>query len=86
MLFYSRSDRDLAFEQALLRYDIIKKGLLKISKEELSSAQETTLEELDEMSGVVKQLTCGEAVADLIAYAFLDDMELNWDFSQASDS
>ena len=38
------------------------------------------------MSGVVKQLTCGEAVADLIAYAFLDDMELNWEFSQASDS
>ena len=67
--------------QPLLRYDIIKKGLLKISKEELSSAQETTLEELDEMFGVVKQLTCGEAVADLIAYAFLDDMELNWEFS-----
>ena len=79
----------LAFEQALLRYDIIKKGLLKISKEELSSAHETTLEELDEMFGVVKQLTWGEAVAELIAYAFLaflDDMELNWEFFQASDS
>ena len=71
MRFNSKSERNLAFEQALLRYDIIKKGLLKISKEELSSAQETTLEELDEMFGVVKQLTCGEAVADLIAYAFL---------------
>ena len=59
MRFNSKSERNLAFEQALLRYDIIKKGLLKISKEELSSAQETTLEELDEMSGVVKQLTCG---------------------------
>ena len=86
MLFNSRSDRDLAFDQAFLRYYILKKELLKISKEKLSSLQETTLEELDEMSGVVKQLTCGEAVADLIAYAFLDDMELNWDFSQASDS
>lgn len=86
MLFYSRSDRDLAFDQAFLRYYILKKELLKISKEQLSSSQETTLEELDEMSGVVKQLTCGEAVADLIAYAFLDDMELNWEFSQASDS
>jgi len=30
MRFNSKSDRDLAFEQALLRYDIIKKGLLKI--------------------------------------------------------
>ena len=40
-------DRDLAFEQALLRYHIIKKELLKFSKEQLSSAQETTLEELD---------------------------------------
>lgn len=86
MLFNSRSDRDLAFDQAFLRYYILKKELLKISKEKLSSLQETTLEELDEMSGVVKQLTCGEAVADLIAYAFLDDMELNWEFSQASDS
>ena len=57
MRFNSKSERNLAFEQALLRYDIIKKGLLKISKEELSSAQETTLEELDEMSGVVKQLS-----------------------------
>ena len=61
MRFNSKSERNLAFEQALLRYDIIKKGLLKISKEELSSAQETTLEELD-------------------------DMELNWEFFQASDS
>ena len=86
MRFNSKSERNLAFEQALLRYDIIKKGLLKISKEELSSAQETTLEELDEMSGVVKQLACGEAVADLIAYAFLDDTGLNWEFFQASDS
>ena len=72
-------DRDLAFEQALLRYDIIKKGLLKISKEELSSAQETTLEELDEMSELVEQLTNGEAVADLVAYAFLDDIALHWE-------
>lgn len=86
MLFNSRSDRDLAFDQAFLRYYILKKELLKISKEKLSSLQETTLEELDEMFGVVKQLTCGEAVADLIAYAFLDDMELNWEFFQASDS
>ena len=79
-------DRDLAFGQALSIYHIIKKELLKFSEEQLSSAQETTLEELDEMFGVVKQLTCGEAVADLIAYAFLDDMELNWEFFQASDS
>lgn len=86
MFFNSRSDRDLAFDQAFLRYYILKKELLKISKEQLSSSQETTLEELDEMFGVVKQLTCGEAVADLIAYAFLDDMELNWEFFQASDS
>ena len=48
MRFNSKSERNLAFEQALLRYDIIKKGLLKLSKEELSSAQETTLEELEE--------------------------------------
>lgn len=47
MRFKSKSDRDLAFEQALLRYNVIKKELLKISKEQLSSAQETTLEELD---------------------------------------
>ncbi|CAD0171660.1 hypothetical protein [Streptococcus thermophilus] len=43
-------DRDLAFEQALLRYHIIKKELLKFSKEQLSSAQETTLEELDDIA------------------------------------
>ena len=49
MRFNSKSERNLAFEQALLRYDIIKKGLLKISKEELSSAQETTPEELDDI-------------------------------------
>ena len=82
MFFNSRSDRDLAFEQALLRYDIIKKGLLKISKEELSSAQETTLEELDEMSELVEQLTNGEAVADLVAYAVLDDIALHWESLQ----
>ena len=57
MRFKSKSDRDLAFEQALLRYNVIKKELLKISKEQLSSAQETTLEELDEMSELVEQLT-----------------------------
>lgn len=79
MRFNSKSERNLAFEQALLRYDIIKKGLLKISKEELSSAQETTLEELDEMSELVEQLTNGEAVADLVAYAFLDDIALHWE-------
>lgn len=56
MRFKSKSDRDLAFEQALLRYNVIKKELLKISKEQLSSAQETTLEELDEMSELVEQL------------------------------
>ena len=28
MSFNLKSDRDLAFEQALFRYDIIKKGLL----------------------------------------------------------
>lgn len=39
MRFNSKSDRDLDFEQALLRYDIIKKRLLKISNEELSLAQ-----------------------------------------------
>ena len=72
-------DRDLAFEQALLRYHIIKKELLKFSKEQLSSAQETTLEELDEMSELVEQLTNGEAVADLVAYAFLDDIALHWE-------
>lgn len=86
MRFNSKSDRDLAFEQALLRYNIIKKELLKISKGQLSSAQETTLEELDEMSELVEQLANGEAVADLVAYAFLDDMELNWEFFQASDT
>ena len=50
MRFKSKSDRDLAFEQALLRYNVIKKELLKISKEQLSSAQETTLEELDDIA------------------------------------
>lgn len=86
MRFNSKSDRDLAFEQALLRYHIMKKELLKISKEQLSSTQETTLEQLDEMSELVEQLANGEAVADLVAYAFLDDMELNWEFFQASDT
>ena len=79
MRFKSKSDRDLDFEQALLRYNVIKKELLKISKEQLSSAQETTLEELDEMSELVEQLTNGEAVADLVAYAFLDDIALHWE-------
>lgn len=79
MRFKSKSDRDLAFEQALLRYNVIKKELLKISKEQLSSAQETTLEELDEMSELVEQLTNGEAVADLVVYAFLDDIALHWE-------
>ncbi|WP_368386942.1 hypothetical protein [Streptococcus salivarius] len=79
MRFKSKSDRDLAFEQALLRYNVIKKELLKISKEQLSSAQETTLEELDEMSELVEQLTNGEAVADLVTYAFLDDIALHWE-------
>ena len=79
MRFKSKSDRDLAFEQALLRYNVIKKELLKILKEQLSSAQETTLEELDEMSELVEQLTNGEAVADLVAYAFLDDIALHWE-------
>ena len=50
MRFNSKSDRDLDFEQALLRYDIIKKRLLKISNEELSLAQETTPEELDDIA------------------------------------
>ena len=50
MLFNSRSDRDLAFEQALLRYNVIKKELLKFSKYQLSLAQETTPEELDDIA------------------------------------
>ena len=79
MLFNSRSDRDLAFDQVFLRYYILKKELLKISKEKLSSLPETTLEELDEMSELVEQLTNGEAVADLVAYAFLDDIALHWE-------
>ena len=82
MRFNSKSDRDLAFEQALLRYHIMKKELLKISKEQLSLSQETTLEELDEMSELVEQLTNGEAVADLFAYAFLDDIALHWESLQ----
>lgn len=82
MRFNSKSDRDLAFEQALLRYHIMKKELLKISKEQLSLSQETTLEELDEMSELVEQLTDGEAVADLVAYAFLDDIALHWESLQ----
>ena len=79
MRFNSKSDRDLAFEQALLIYNVIKKELLKISKEQLSSAHETTLEELDEKSELVEQLANGEAVADLVAYAFLDDIALHWE-------
>ncbi|MFQ9890034.1 MAG: hypothetical protein ACLRWM_06640 [Streptococcus sp.] len=59
MRYNLKSDRDLAFEQALLRYNI-QKELLKISKEQLSSTQETTLEELDEMSELVEQLTKGK--------------------------
>lgn len=82
MRFNSKSDRDLAFEQALLRYHIMKKELLKISKEQLSSTQETTLEQLDEMSELVEQLTNGESVADLVAYAFLDDIALHWESLQ----
>ncbi|MBK5129726.1 hypothetical protein H7T95_09725 [Streptococcus salivarius] len=82
MLFNSSSDRDLAFDQAFLRYYILKKELLKISKVQLSSSQETTLEELDEMSELVEQLTNGEAVADLVAYAFLDDIALHWESLQ----
>ena len=82
MRFNSKSDRDLAFEQALLRYHIMKKELLKISKEQLSLSQETTLEELDEMSELVEQLTNGEAVADLVVYAFLDDIALHWESLQ----
>lgn len=82
MRFNSKSDRDLAFEQALLRYHIMKKELLKNSKEQLSLSQETTLEELDEMSELVEQLTNGEAVADLVAYSFLDDIALHWESLQ----
>lgn len=82
MRFNSKSDRDLAFEQALLRYHIMKKELLKISKEQLSSTQETTLEQLDEMSELVEQLTNGESVADLVAYSFLDDIALHWESLQ----
>lgn len=82
MRFNSKSDRDLVFEQALLRYHIMKKELLKISKEQLSSTQETTLEQLDEMSELVEQLTNGESVADLVAYAFLDDIALHWESLQ----
>ena len=79
MRFNLKSDRDLAFEQAFLSYYILKKEPLKISKEQLSSSQETTLEKLDEMSELVEQLTNGEAVADLVAYAFLDDIALHWE-------
>lgn len=50
MLFNSRSDRDLAFDQAFLRYYILKKELLKFSKYQLSLAQETTPEELDDIA------------------------------------
>ena len=75
-------DRDLAFGQALSIYHIIKKELLKFSEEQLSSAQETTLEELDEMSELVEQFTNGEAVADLVAYAVLDDIALHWESLQ----
>lgn len=82
MRFNSKSDRDLAFEPALLRYHIMKKELLKISKEQLSLTQETTLEQLDEMSELVEQLTNGESVADLVAYAFLDDIALHWESLQ----
>lgn len=55
-------------------------------KELLSSAQETTLEESGETSELVNQLTNGAAVAYLVLYDFLDDMELNWEFFQANDS
>ena len=34
------------------------------------------------MSELVEQLTNGEAVADLVAYAFLDDIALHWEFIQ----
>lgn len=43
-------DRDLAFGQALSIYHIIKKELLKFSEEQLSLAQETTPEELDDIA------------------------------------
>ena len=82
MRFNLKSDRDSAFEQALLRFNILKKETLKISKEQLSSSQEITLEELDEMSEFVEQLTNGEAVVDLVAYAFLDDIALHWESLQ----
>ena len=61
---------------------MVEKGLFKISKEQLSSSQETTLEELDEMSELVEQFTNGEAVADLVAYAVLDDIALHWESLQ----
>ncbi len=34
------------------------------------------------MSELVEQLTNGEAVADLVAYAFLDDIALQWESLQ----
>ena len=34
------------------------------------------------MSELVEQLTNGEAVADLVAYAFLDDIALQWESFQ----
>ena len=61
---------------------MVEKEPLRISKEQLSSTQETTLEQLDEMSELVEQLTNGEAVADLVAYAFLDDIALHWESLQ----
>lgn len=74
-------DRDLAFGQALSIYHIIKKELLKFSEEQLSSAQETTLKESDETSEL-NQLTNGAAVADLVVYAFPNDIALHWEFIQ----
>lgn len=43
-------DRDLAFEQALFEIPYHKKELLKFSKYQLSLAQETTPEELDDIA------------------------------------
>lgn len=78
MRFNSKSDRDLAFEQSFLRYNIIKKSYLRFRKKSCHRHKRNS-RRVGEMSELVEQLTNGQVVADLVAHAFLDDIALHWE-------
>lgn len=81
-VYESMTDKAVEIDQAIMRYKILKTQLSGVPEEERTIELQVTLDSLMANNDIVSQFENNEPVYDMLARAFIDDVQQAWEWHQ----